>query len=290
MHAASTADPDGIEPATQALLSASFDDYNRLHFDRAEAEARQAMALQPDLPVPVIYLQAVLTAEVEELALAHADDTAVFARFDQVSRGALGLEAAWERSHHDGRSQEYLGTSLGERGLVHMYEGHMLAAYEDGRHSYAALRLAKQRDPGLVEADLGLGEYLYYCGHLSGFLRLILDLHGDVPGGLALLETCGASRTRCALLARLMLAEILTENAVDFGRALPYVREAQARYPENWSYEKLALEEARGLGLQRPEARKLIESVAAVWDRGWRPPAYAAMDPSLDSLLPRSRP
>ncbi|HTB23146.1 MAG TPA: hypothetical protein VK914_10620 [bacterium] len=272
-------DRDGLRPETSALLDACFDDYNRLLFDRAEAEARQAMALQPELPLPVVYLQAALTAEIQELATAHANDAAVRARFDEATRQALKLEAAWEAARHDGRGQNYLGISLGTQGLVNLYRGHLLAAYHEGRKGAAALHLALKRDPSLVDADLGLGQYLYYCGRLSGLLRFFLVLHGDVPGGIALMEFCGASDCRSALLARLMLADILVEETADYERALPYVVEAQALYPQNWSYEKLALEEAKGLGLDRAEARDLIEAVSAQWDQGWRPPAYVKLDP-----------
>jgi tetratricopeptide (TPR) repeat protein len=291
-------DPDGLQPASAALVDACFDDYNRLRFAQSESEARQAMALQPELPLPLIYLQASLTAEIQEDATARRDDGAALARFDSATAQALGVEAAWEAAHHDGRSQLYLGTSLGARGLVSMYRGHLFSAYRDGKKAAAALRLAKRRDPGLLDADLGLGQYLYYCGRLSGFLRLILVLHGDVPGGIALLTDCGAGGGRCALLARLVLARILVEEAPDYGRALPYVSEAEERYPENWAYERLALEEARGLGLQRPESRRLVRAVGVQWDRGWRPPDYVQLDPgplraqaeALDQAGPGPRP
>jgi tetratricopeptide (TPR) repeat protein len=276
---APSTDPDGLEPETGIILDECFDDYSKLRFDRAEAEARQAMALQPDLPLPVIYLQATLMAEVQEMAAAHVDDAAVTKRFYQATFLALSLETAWERVHHDGRGEGYIGISLGERGMVHMYRGHPLAAYKDGHKAYTALVLARRMDPDLAEADLGLGEYLYYSGRMAGVLRMILVLHGDVPGGIALLQTCGVDGHRCAPLARLELAQILTDETVDYEQALPYVQEAEARFPENWSYEKLALDEAHGLGLGRPEARNLVEAVAAQWDKGWRPPPYAEIDP-----------
>jgi tetratricopeptide (TPR) repeat protein len=276
---AGPADPDGLEPQTEAILDACFVDYNSLRFDQAEAEARQAMALQPDLPLPIIYLQATLMTEVQEMATAHANSRAVAARFYQATRQAITLETAWERVHQDGRSLGYLGVSIGERGMVRLFTGHPLAAYKDGRLANAKLLLARKRDPNLADVDLGLGEYLYYCGRMAGLLRMILVLHGDVPGGITLLQTCGVEGHRCAPLARLELAQILTDEAVNYEQALPYVREAQELYPDNWNYEKLALEEARGLSLDRPEARNLVEAVAAHWDQGWRPPAYAAVDP-----------
>jgi len=273
------ADPDGLEPQTEAILDTCFDDYNSLRFDQAEAEARQAMALQPDLPLPIIYLQATLMTEVQEMVTAHANTRAVAKRFYQASKQALALETAWDRAHHSGRSLGYMGVSLGERGMVRLFTGHPLAAYNDGKLANAKLLQARKLDPDLADVDLGLGEYLYYCGRMAGLFRMVLALHGDVPGGITLLQTCGVDGHRCAPLARLELAQILTDEAVNYERALPYVQEAQAFYPDNWSYEKLALDEARGLGLDRPEARALVEAVSVHWDNGWRPPAYAKVDP-----------
>lgn len=277
--AAGSADPDGLDPQTEPILDACFNDYNSLRFNQAEAEARQAMALQPDLPLPVIYLQATLMNEIQEMVTAHAKTRDVADRFFRATRQALALETAWDRARHDGRGLGYMGMSLGERGMVRLFMGHPLGAYGDGRTANGDLLMAQRRDPGLVDADLGLGEYLYYCGRMAGLLRMILALHGDVPGGIALLQTCGVKGRRCAPMARLELAQILTEEAVNYERALPYDQEAEARFPDNWFYEKLALDEARGLGLGRPEARDLVEAVAAHWDGGWRPPAYAAVDP-----------
>ena len=90
---------------------------------------------------------------------------------------------------------------------------------------------------------------------------------------------CGAAACRSAPLARLVLARILSEDMRDYDAALPYVQEAYGRYPLSWGYAKLAMEEAQGLGLKRPEARALAETLRAQWQGGWRPPAYAKMDP-----------
>jgi hypothetical protein len=277
--AAGSLDPDGLRPETSAILDACFDDYNRLRFDRAEAEARHAMALQPESPLAPLYLQAELAAQIQEASLAGASLDGALERFDAAARASEPLIAAWEGGRHDGRAQLYLGTSLGTRALVDLYRHRLLAAYQEGRSANAALLLAQKRDPALRAADLGLGQFLYYSGRLQGILRLFLSLQGDIAGGIRRIEACGSDSNRCSCLARLVLARILTEEEPDFQRALPYVQEAQSRYPENWAYERLALEEAKGLGLDKPAAQSLVLALAARWDAGWRPPAYVRLDP-----------
>jgi|GEM_PF-1658591 len=280
LSAAASVETDGLGPNTAALLNQAYDDSSRLFFDKSEVEARKAMALQPENIVPLLYLQNNLAAWIVELGLAHRPENEVSARFAVVSAQALVMEAAWEDLHHDGLAQLYLGTSLGEQALVALAHGKFVASYKDGLKADTALLLARQRDPDLLDTDLGLGEYLYFCGRINGLLRLILDLHGDIPGGIALMRTCAAGSVRCSVPARMQLALIFTEQTKDYETALPFVQEAQTRYPENWAYEKAALEEARGLGLRRAEAKGLIEAVSSQWDAGWRPPKYEAVDPA----------
>jgi hypothetical protein len=270
----------GLLSPTSALLDACLDDYNSLRFDRAEAEARQAMALQPGHPLPCVYLQAALCAEIEEQGLAGFEDRAVLERFDRATHQALDLEAAWERERGDAWGPVYLGNSLGARALVSMYRGRLLRSYTDGRESATALRLAQKRVPGQPDADLGLGQYLYFCGRLSGVMRFFLVLHGDIPGGIARLKHCADAGCRSSVLAQVVLARILVEEEPDHEAALPYVQAVYGRFPLNWAYAKLAQEEALALGLARPEALALALALRDQWRSGWRPPDYAHMDPS----------
>lgn len=275
-----SSDAPELLSATSALLDASMDDYNRLDFARAESEAAQAMALQPEHPLPAVYLQGALTAEIQEQIAAGRLGKDLLKRFDLATAHAVALDKSWELVHHDAWGQIFIGNSLGARGLVDMYRGRLMKAYTDGKLSADALRLAHLRMAGESDSDLGLGQYLYYCGRLSGVLRMFLVLHGDIPGGIARLRTCGATTCRSAPLARLVLARILAEDMRDYETALPYVQEAYGRYPLSWDYAKMAMEEAQGLGLKRPEARALAMTLQTQWQSGWRPPAYAKMDPT----------
>jgi len=270
----------GLLSPTAALLDACLDDYNQLRFDQSEAEARQAMALQPGHPLPCVYLQAALCAEIQEQSLDGREDPALLRRFDQATALAQDLESAWERERHDAWGPVYLGNSLGARALVAMYRHRLIRSYTDGRESAAALRLAQKRLPDQPDADLGLGQYLYFFGRLSGVMRFFLVLHGDIPGGIARLKHCAESGCRSSILAKIVLARILVEEVPDYEAALPYVQAVYGRYPLNWAYAKQAQEEALALGLARPEAQALAQALRAQWRSGWRPPDYARMDPS----------
>jgi hypothetical protein len=271
----------GVLSRTAALMAACLDDYNRLDFDRSEAEAREAMALQPEHPLPLVHLQGCLTALAFEQSLSGGVQAGLLRCFDDACQRADAVETAWEAAHPDGWSQLYRGNSLGAEALVALYQGQSLRAYRLGRRADAALQLALQRQGGLLDADMGLGQYRYYCGRMSGFLQFLLRLPGDIPGGIAQLKACAASGCRSAILASGVLARILVEEEPDPQAALPYVQAVYGRYPLNWSYAKLAQEEALALGPQRPEARALMQSLRRQWDAGWRPPAYAHLLPAF---------
>jgi hypothetical protein len=133
-------------------------------------------------------------------------------------------------------------------------------------------------EPNLYEAWLGLGQYEYYCAHISGIVRFVLSLPGDEKEGIRLLEGCSKHPNFASISARQCLARIYTEERPDFEKALPLVIELVSRYPRNYDFIKYALEEARGLGLERPEARQLLEGICAEWDKGWRPPSGITLD------------
>jgi hypothetical protein len=285
------ADAPGLLSRTAELMAACLDDYNRLDLSRSEAEAREAMALQPQHPLPLVHLQGCLVSLAYEQSQAGRIDPGLLRCFQQASDQADAVESAWEAAYHDGWAQLYIGNSLGAQGLLALYQGRSIRAYQLGRRAEAALQLAQRRSPGLADADLGLGQYLYYCGRMAGLLRFFLDLPGDIPGGIARLKACAASDCRSAVLARLVLARILVEEESDPEAALPYVQEAFQRYPLNWSFAKLAQEEALKLGLARPPALGLALALRRQWDAGWRPPAYAKLDPvplfkALDGAAP----
>jgi hypothetical protein len=270
--------PDGLPASAVALLSACQDATYDLQFDRAEALAGKAIARFPGHPLPRIFLEMALLARIQEAVEARQAAPRLQARFEREAEAALRLARAREVEAADGRSQLYLGSALGARGLARLLRGHYLKAYHDGQDAAAALKLALKREPQLDEAYLGLGQYDYYCGRMAGLLRFVARLHGDVKGGIAMLETCAAKGGYAATAARINLARIYSLEEPNFSKALPYVRELRRRFPSNYAFVQYALATARGLGRKNPEAQALLRAVFRQWDKGWRPPAYVKLD------------
>jgi tetratricopeptide (TPR) repeat protein len=273
---------DGLPAEAMQALAECQDAYNALDFGKAEGLADSVVARWPEHPLPKIFLQGALLAEIQEVAAGKALEPALYGRFNQASHEAVQAAEERDREHRDAFSKLYLGGSLGTRAMGAMYRGQLLPAYVDGKKANAALKEAVKFSPELKEAYLGLGQYEYFCGRLAGVLRFLLTMPGDVKKGLGLLEVCGLEGGFAAIPARISLARVYCCEVTDFPRGLPYVREALERYPENYAFVRYALAEAQGLGLESPEAQDLCSLVFRRWDEGWRPPSYAPMN--LDSL------
>lgn len=266
---------DGLSPSIAESLTACEAAYLALDFDKAEALAQAAIQAEPLHPLPRIFFQGALLARLQTLEDAGKDDHALVRRFEEASAEALRAAGQRALDAPGAWAEFYLGGALGARGLVRLYHRHYLDSYHDGKAAAGHLREALRLDPGLEAAWLGRGQYEYYCGTFSGLLRWVLRLHGDIGTGIAYLKRCGAGSSYAALVARVTLARILSSEQVRPQEALPYVREARDRFPWNDYYVIDALNCARAMGPQDPDARALVEAVRHQWADGWRPRSWS---------------
>ncbi len=270
--------PDLPSAACMALLQRGQDASNDLEFAVSESLTARAVAMAPNHPLPLVFMEGVLLTEIQERLKAGQSSRALYRRFDKVASRCRKLADAFERERQDACGKLYQGGCLGTRGLVEMARGSVIRAYLDGTGAAADLRQAVRMDPSLYDAYLGLGQYEYYCGRMSGWFQFLLNLHGSVPEGLRLLKLCAQKATYAAFPARACLARIYSEELKDFPAGLPTVSEVYHRYPVDYYYVRYAVDESLGLGLDKPQARALLKQVCDQWDAGWRPPRYVAMD------------
>lgn len=269
---------DGLPATAMASLTDCQDAYNELKTGRAQALASEVIAQWPQHPLPRIFLQGAMLVEIQEAAAGRAVEKTLYDRFKKASNEAVALAEERRRQQPGALADFYVGGSLGTRGLGAYYRRDFLGAYQDGKRADQALRQAVEEDPGLEDARLGLGQYRYFCGRMSGFLRILLGIQGDVKQGIALLEECAARGTFAASAARISLARIYCFDVIDFDKALPYVSETLSRFPGNYALVRAGMVEARGLGLDDPRAQALCDIILKQWDQGWRPPSYVSLD------------
>ncbi len=131
----------------------------------------------------------------------------------------------------------YLGAAYGVRVQYHGQRLEFLAAARDGKRIKNSLEKALALDPGLDDANVGLGLYRYYADIAPSILKLLrwfLGLPGgDRAEGLAQMRR---AREHGVLLKaeaayQLHLVDLWYENRS--GEALEILEELRARYPHN---------------------------------------------------------
>jgi tetratricopeptide (TPR) repeat protein len=211
--------------------------------DQAEELTRQGIRLQPTHPLPRLFLDSVLLARMQEPQQAKTEAKTLYRQFFREADEAIQL--AYDRvsgGRATGLDRYYLGGAYGARGLGHLYLGHYLSAYRDGRRARPELEAAVAMDGTLYNAYLGLGEFEYQSAHLGKVIQLILGMPGDKKKGLAMLETCVHKGSYAALPAKIFLARIYAVDEKDARKAEPYVSELVRLYPENRRFARYARE------------------------------------------------
>jgi len=140
----------------------------------------------------------------------------------------------------------YLGAAYGARAQFRVHRVERLAAARDGKRIKEALERALALDPGMHDAEFGIGMYRYYAAVAPAALRflrwLLLLPGGDREDGLRQLE-------RAATLGILVRGEAQYQIQIlylwyekKWPQALDIVRGLQERYPRNPLFRQIEAE------------------------------------------------
>ena len=140
----------------------------------------------------------------------------------------------------------YLGAAYGVRAQFRIHRLERLAAARDGKRIKESLERALALDPGMHDAEFGIGMYRYYADVAPAFLRflryLLLLPGGDRVDGLRQLERA-ASRgllVRGEAQYQIQVLYLWYENK--WREALVIVRGLQDRYPRNPLFHQIEAE------------------------------------------------
>ena len=131
----------------------------------------------------------------------------------------------------------YVGAAYGARAQFRVYRVERLAAARDGKRIKEALERALALDPGMHDAEFGVGMYRYYAGvapSIFKFLRFLLLLPGgDREGGLAQIERASQLGLLVRGEAQFQIHVIYLWYEHKSTEALGIIRTLQQRYPHN---------------------------------------------------------
>ena len=189
------------------------------------------------------------------------------------------IDAAEDDLRARGESAEmyfWLGSAYGLRAAVGMTHGDLVRGVLDGLKARESLLETRSLDPGLVDAQFGLGLADYVVSRKPRLLRMVSRLlslpAGDREAGLAQLELVAREGVFCrkhALSSRAYI-ELYYEKHTEEGRRR--FQELLHRYPNSIDYRVRYLDAMLALTVMGREgyARSLVDSVRSIRDMAER--------------------
>jgi tetratricopeptide (TPR) repeat protein len=214
-------------------LAAAYDEILDARFDRVPGALKQACPPAPDeaclvLTAASMYWQILLDPETRERD--HG--------FNEATAAAIQATEAWTR--REPRRAEawfYLAGSYAPLIQFRVLRGERLAAARDGRRSLDALQHTLDLDPGLADANFGIGLYHYYADVVPAglkFLRFLLLLPGgDRVAGLREMRLARAEGVLLKGETDYQLQQVYLWYEHQPAEALSLLRGLDGRYPFN---------------------------------------------------------
>ena len=239
---AAAAQPPRMEPPPQTpirgltqapLLARAYDLVYDADFAGADAELKRACGPAPAQACDVIGAAAQWWRIYFDLDN-RSPDQAFKARLNTV----IAAGERWAaREPERAEAWFYLGAAYGVRVQYHGQRLEFLAAARDGKRIKISMEKALSLDPGLDDANAGLGLYQYYADVAPSVLKVLrwfLGLPGgDRVQGLAQLRRASESGVllKAEAAYQLHLVDLWYENRI--GEAIEMLSDLHARYPHN---------------------------------------------------------
>jgi tetratricopeptide (TPR) repeat protein len=159
-------------------------------------------------------------------------------KFSRLVDEAIAAAAAWTaREPARAEAWFYLGAAYGARVQWRVLRDERLGAARDGKHVKEALERALALDPGMEDANYGLGLYRYYADIAPSALKLLRWLlllpGGNRSEGLQQMEQARRGGLLVRSEAEYQLHQIYLWYEKRPTDALALLRGLQARYPHN---------------------------------------------------------
>jgi len=155
----------------------------------------------------------------------------------KVNAAIAAAEAMTKAEPQRAEAWFYLGAAYGVRAQFRVHRVERLAAARDGKRIKTSLERALAIDPGMHDAEFGIGMYRYYADiapAIFRFLRwLLLMPGGDREEGLRQLERASTEGVLVGGEAQYQIHILYLWYEQKWREALVIARGLQARYPRN---------------------------------------------------------
>ncbi len=254
----------------EASLNLKWDDAARI-LDLAEPKAEGHILVD-------LFRSASMLSHVQDDLSSGRRDPQVFKAFHQtVDQLIAKAEIQAQAYPKDPYAKLYLGAGYGCRGLAKLYQNQYFSSYLDGRRGASHLKEGVAMDPTIYNAYMGLGQFEYYCGRLSGVLQFFLDLNGDEKKGLQMIGFAIDKGTYAHWPALVYRGKTLATEQRDIEGAIPDLQLIYKRYPNNHHIARVCLEIARDTRAKDLRVRAMALEILRLVDQGWVLPAGVSL-------------
>lgn len=162
----------------------------------------------------------------------------------------------------------YLGAAYGVRAQWRVYREERLAAARDGKRIKVSLERALALDPGMHDAEFGVGMYRYYADVAPAVLRflrwLLLMPGGNRVEGLQQLERAATEGLLVRGEAQFQIHVLYLWYENKWREGLAIIRTLQARYPRNPLFHQIEAEILDVYAHNREESLRASERLLAL--------------------------
>ena len=208
----------------------------RLEFDKAEAEVKEIVMLDPDSPAGYFALAALAWWRYSQDFDMQGGIKAAEDEFFERSEKAIELSKRMVKERRDlDQAYFFMGSAYGLQGRWYAVQRAWWRAYTHGRKGRKFLKKCVETNPAVYDAFLGLGIFDYYTATLPGALGLGAKLFvgGDRARGMEYVKTARDKGRFFRLEARLFLIEIYSRHEKDYKAAFAECSALRALDPSN---------------------------------------------------------
>lgn len=227
-------------PRFDAIVQQGINEVYDLHFEDAEKDFRELMALRPQDPAGPFFLAMVdWWRIVIDLDNTQYDDR-FYAELDRV----IDLcDSILDHNPNDVNAIFFKGGSIGFKGRLEFHRNDFLAAANAGRLALPLVKTASELDPGNYDILLGTGMYDYFAEVIPQEYPLVKPLllfipPGDKKRGLEELTLAAEKGKYASVETSYFLLQIYFYYEKDYSKALAIAQQLNRRFPDNVIFER----------------------------------------------------